>query len=126
MKKVSKISDSEWEVMKVVWDHSPITSNKVVEILKPNTNWNPSTIYTLISRLVEKKAIEIQEGSFPYILRPLITRKECSRREYLSFIKKVYDGSLNLMISNAVEDHELSDTEIEELKNILDRSKDRG
>lgn len=125
MKSIPKISDSEWEVMKVLWKESPLTSSQVVEILKPITKWSPTTIYTLINRLVNKKAIRIQEGSSPYILYPLISKEDCSRKEYSSFLKKVYNGSLNLMISNIVEEHSLSNEEIEELKNILDKSKDR-
>lgn len=125
MSKNTKISDSEWEVMKILWDESPLTSIQIVEKLKPITKWSPTTIYTLISRLVNKKAIKLEEGSSPHIIYPLISKKDCSRKEYSSFIKKVYNGSLNLMLSNIVEEHNLSNEEIEELKNILDKSKER-
>ncbi len=125
MKDMPKISDSEWEVMKVLWDKSPLTSSEIVEILKPVTKWSPTTIYTLISRLVNKKAIGIKEGSSPYICYPLVSRKDCSKKEYSSFIKKVYNGSLNLMLSNLVEEQDLSEEDIEELKKILDKSKGR-
>lgn len=55
MDKIPKISDAEWEVMKVIWKKAPITSNEIVRELKPLMNWQDSTIYTLISRLVNKK-----------------------------------------------------------------------
>lgn len=125
MERSPKISDAEWQVMKVLWDKSPITSSEIVEILKPAMKWSPTTIYTLINRLVNKKALEIEEGSSPYKCYPIISQKECIREENKSFLKKVYDGSINLMLANIVEGEKLSDKEIEELKKILDGSKDR-
>jgi len=125
MNEIPKITDAEWQIMKVLWDKAPITSSEIVEILKPITKWSPTTIYTLISRLVNKKVVRIEKGLSPYIYYPIISREECRRGESKSFLKKVYDGSLNLMLSNIVEEHELSDEEIEELKRILDKSKDR-
>lgn len=123
MKEIPKISDAEWQVMKVLWNKSPLTSSEIVEILKPATKWSSTTIYTLISRLVNKKAIEIEEGSSPYICRPIISKEECTKKECKSFLKKIYDGSLNLILSSIVDEQKLSDDEIEELKQILDKSK---
>ncbi|MBI6875306.1 BlaI/MecI/CopY family transcriptional regulator [Clostridium aciditolerans] len=124
MKKLPKISDSEWEVMKVLWDKSPLTSSEIIEKLKPVTKWSPTTIYTLINRLVKKEAIKIEEGSSPYICYPIISKEDYTKKEYKSFLSKVYNGSLNLMISNIVEEQNLSDEEIDELKKILDKSKE--
>ncbi|MDP4180170.1 MAG: BlaI/MecI/CopY family transcriptional regulator [Bacillota bacterium] len=126
MNKIPKISDSEWQVMKVLWDKAPITSSEIVEILKPITKWSSTTIYTLLSRLVNKKAVRIEAGSSPYICYPVISREECRKQERKSFLNKVYDGSLNLMLSNFIDEHKLSNEEIEELKSILDKSKGNG
>ncbi|MCX7708678.1 MAG: BlaI/MecI/CopY family transcriptional regulator [Clostridia bacterium] len=125
MKKMPKISDAEWQVMKVLWEGAPMTSSEIVEKLKPLTHWSPTTIYTLITRLVNKKAVEIDAGYSPYICKPLISQNEVRKEESKSFLKKVYDGSLNLMLTNMVDDEKLSDNEIEELKKILDNMKDR-
>lgn len=120
-----KISDAEWQVMRVLWEKAPITSSEIAEILKPVTKWSTTTVYTLITRLVNKKAVAIEEGTSPYVCRPLVSREELQREESKSFLKKVYDGSLNLMLANFIEEQGLSEGEIEELKKILDESRDR-
>lgn len=120
---VSKISDAEWQVMKVIWDKSPITQGEIVEALKPVTGWSTTTIYTMINRLIKKDVVAIEEGSSPYKCIPLIAKDVLIGEESKSFIKRVYDGSLNLLMSSIVEQNELSDGEIEELKKILDKSK---
>ena len=120
MNKIPKISDSEWEVMKVLWKKSPLTSSQIIEILKEYSSWNPKTIHTLISRLVNKDAIRVKKGEPFYLYSPNISEEECRKVETKSFIKKVYNGSINLLISNFIKDEKLSWKEIDELKQILD------
>lgn len=125
MKDIPKISEAEWQIMKILWNKEPVTSSEIIEMLKPVTEWSPTTIYTLISRLVNKKAVSIKEKSSPRLYYSLISEEEYRRQENKSFLKKVYGGSLNLMLANIVDEHDLSDEEIEELKKILDKGRDR-
>jgi len=57
MKGTPKISEAEWEVMRVLWNESPLTANKIVDELTATTRWKGTTIRTLINRLVEKSVI---------------------------------------------------------------------
>ena len=125
MNEIPKISDSEWEVMKIIWEKAPIASNEIVRELKSLMKWRDTTIYTLISRLANKNIIEINKESSPNLCRPLLSQKECIREERQSFIKKIYNGSLSLMLTNFVEEDELTDEDIKELKSILDKSQSR-
>ena len=52
MKTLPQISEAEFEVMKVVWKHAPISTNEITEKLTQTTKWSPKTIQTLIKRLV--------------------------------------------------------------------------
>jgi Predicted transcriptional regulator len=122
----NNITDAEWEVMKVIWNNPPITSNEIVKVLKTEMQWQDSTIYTLINRLVKKKMIAIEKGSSPYMCHPLVSQQDCRREERISFIKKVYNGSLNLMLAHMIEDEELTENDIDELKKILDKKDKRG
>ncbi|WP_315115010.1 BlaI/MecI/CopY family transcriptional regulator [uncultured Clostridium sp.] len=124
MSNLPKISDAEWEVMKLLWDKGNITSKEIVETLKSTTNWSSTTIYTLINRLVKKNAVGIKEGTSPYICYPLVSQEELRTEESKSFLKKVFDGSLNLMLVNFVKNEKLSNEEIEELKDILEDRKE--
>ncbi len=125
MKETRKIMDAEWQVMKVVWECSPVTAGEILESLRLVSKWSPTTIYTLINRLINKKVIAIKEGSSPYIYYPLLSKEECRKEESRSFLAKVYDGSLNLLLACIVREQNLSDREIEELKHILDESRHR-
>lgn len=117
---VPKITPSEWEVMKVLWRKSPQTSAEVVEALAPSTTWTPKTIRTLFNRLVTKGALEYTQQGRVYHYSPVVEEKDCAVAETHSFLKRVYGGALEPMLSNFLEAEVLSEEEIEKLKRIID------
>lgn len=63
MKPLPQISEAEFEVMKVIWEHAPISTNEITEKLTQTTAWSPKTIQTLIKRLVTKGAFSYEKHS---------------------------------------------------------------
>ncbi|WP_425447957.1 BlaI/MecI/CopY family transcriptional regulator [Dethiothermospora halolimnae] len=125
MKKGTQISDTEWTVMKVIWKDSPITANEVIEGLEESTDWSDRTIRTLLNRLVKKKVISYKKDGRRYLYYPIVTENECIKKENKSFLNRVYSGAVTLMFAKFLEEESLSDKEIEELKEILDKKKKR-
>lgn len=126
MKELPKISDSEWEIMKIIWQNDSITSTKIINELQEKTNWKASTIKTLINRLLNKEAISFTKKGKEYYYFSIVSEEECIKEESKSFLSKVFNGSLNSMVVNFVKSQKLTKTEIDELKSILDnyQSKD--
>lgn len=54
MKELPKISDAEWEVMKIIWNKEEVTSGEIISELQEKSEWKASTIKSLISRLLNK------------------------------------------------------------------------
>lgn len=119
MKELPKISDSEWEVMKIIWKNDTITSTEIIKELQEKTNWKAPTIKTLINRLLNKEAINFTKKGKEYYYFSIISEEECVREESESFLNKVFNGSLNSMMTNFVKSQKLTNTEINELKSIL-------
>src|SRR2546423_546087 len=61
MPALPQISDSEWDVMKVIWDSGPLTAGQIVQKLEGQKDWHPRTIKTLLGRLVKKGAVAMEE-----------------------------------------------------------------
>jgi len=121
MNLVPRISDAEWEVMKVLWARSPQTANEIIQTLEPVTEWNPRTIRTLLNRLLKKKALGFRQEGRSYLYFPRVEETACRRAESRSFLRRVYGGALTPMLSAFLEEEDLSADEIAELKRILDR-----
>lgn len=125
MKEVPQISNSELIIMKVLWENSPATANDIMNYLSKTTDWKPTTIKTLLSRLAKKKVISFEEENRTYYYYPLVKENEYVKTENKSFLKRVYGGALKVMIANFLETEELSDEDIDELKSILNEKKER-
>lgn len=123
MQKSIKISNSEWDIMEIVWANNPLSSKEIIEKVRQNRDWKPTTIKTLISRLVDKNILSYEKIGKSHYYYPLLKKEECISIKSSKFINKFYKGELKAMIASFIEAYDLSDEEINELKEILDKKK---
>ena len=123
MMNIPKISESEWQVMKVLWNKSPLTANKIVQILSKETQWKRETIRTLINRLVKKKALNFKKQGRQYLYFPLVNESEAIMEETKSFLDRIHGGSIEPMLAAFVQNEKLTPEKISRLKKILDELK---
>lgn len=121
MKKLPRISESEWLVMRVLWSKSPLAAQDVFEQLDATTKWKPKTVKTLIDRLVKKGAVQYEKDGRRYMYYPAVGRDECITTERRSFVRRVYGGISKPMLAAFLEDAELSADDISELREILEQ-----
>ncbi|EPY6470558.1 BlaI/MecI/CopY family transcriptional regulator [Clostridium sporogenes] len=124
MKDMPKISAAEWEVMKLLWKESPLTSEKIINSLTEKMDWSTQTVKTFITRLLKKEAIGFEKVGRAYNYYPLICEDECIKAENQSFLQKVYDGAVGMLFTRFLEEETLSEEEIEELEQILKDKKE--
>lgn len=114
-----KISDSELEVMKVLWraeDALPV--NVIRETLQKDRGWEPTTVKTLIGRLAAKGAIR-QEKRNVFYYSPLISEEEYNAWATDNLIRKLYNGNARDLVAALVQSEGLSRDDIEELRNLF-------
>ncbi len=116
------ISDSETEVMKLLWNKSPLSSNEIIELLK-DKEWSENTIKTFINRLLNKKAIGYEKNGRNYLYYPILTYDVFTEEKNKSFLETVYDGAVDLFLVKFLETENLTNSDIEELQNILEKKK---
>lgn len=127
MNTLPQISEAEFEVMKIVWKHTPISTNEITELLTKTTTWSPKTIQTLIKRLVTKGALSYEKQSRVFVYTPLVQESEYIGQESNSFLKRFYNGDITAMLSAYIENDRLSENDIESLRALLsERSKKGG
>ena len=118
-----KITDAEWEVMRVVWAHGSVTSREIIEILESKMQWKAPTIKTLIGRLVEKGALNTEQEGRKYIYSANIEEREAVG----SFTNDIFDRICRKNVGNVIESiikyHTLSFDDIQRLEEILEMKK---
>jgi BlaI family penicillinase repressor len=125
MSKPPRISETEWEVMRVVWSRHPRSAQEIIETLAAEDDWHPKTVKTLLNRLVNKGALGFKKEGRAYLYRPLVAEADCVTAESESFLERVFGGSLKPMFAHFAETRKLSPAEIAELKRLLKRSEDK-
>lgn len=126
MTNLPQISEAEFEVMKIVWKHSPISTNEITEMLTKTTSWRPKTIQTLIKRLVTKGALTYEKQSRVFIYTPLVKENEYIGQESNSFLERFYGGDITAMLSAYIENGRLTEAEINNLRALLSKKPQKG
>ena len=111
-----KISESELEVMRVLWeagDALPITD--IRRILQDRKGWEATTVKTLVQRLVSKGVLE-QEKRKVFYYRPLVSESEYSGWAVSGMVQRLFRGSAKALVATLVNSDGLSDEDIAELR----------
>jgi len=116
---VSRITDSEVEVMRVLWEANcelPIVD--IRKTLEKSSGWESSTIKTLLRRLCEKGVVvQIKRKVFYY--RPLVSEEEYNEYTTQNLIDRLYEGSAKNLVASLLGSKKLDDTDIQELRTLF-------
>ena len=114
-----KISDSELEVMKVLWQAGEaLRVNQIRETLRQSRGWEATTVKTLIGRLTAKGVI-CQEKRGVFYYSPLVSEEEYNSRATENLIRKLYHGQAKDLVAALVASDELTAEDIEELRALF-------
>ncbi len=118
---ISKVTDGEINILNILWTKGEIKATDIVKILKEEKGWNRNTTYTFINRLVDKQIVERKDPGF--YCKALYDRKQIGVNETKSFLNKMYNGSISMLVSNFFEKENLNSEEILEIENIISKYK---
>lgn len=104
--------------MDIVWDREPVPAKEIALAAAGAIGWNKNTTYTILKKLIEKKAIERTEPNF--ICTSLVKREEVRKAETQSLINKLYNGSKKAFFAAFLEE-DISEDELEVLKKLIEK-----
>ena len=121
--KKQHITDAEWEVMRVVWANSEVTSKFVAEVLCEKMNWKQATIKALLNRLLEKNILKKREIGNKYIYSTDFTEKEVANSYILGTFDKICKTKVGEMIGKVIENSELSFDDLDLILKAVEKKK---
>jgi len=119
VKQEIRVTNSEWNLINCLWEESPKTLMQLVPILKERVGWSKSTCATMVRRMSEKGVIGYEEKGKTKYFYPRVEKEDVVVQETRDFLKKIYDGSVGMMMSALVRQNDLSKEDIKELQAIL-------
>ena len=117
-----RLTASEWNILNCLWEHSPQTVMQLVGGLEKTVGWARSTTITTLHRMEAKGLVRCERAGRGTAYVPLVERDRAALAETRSFLHRVYQGSVGMMMSAMARQEGLSRAQIAQLRAILDQA----
>ena len=119
----AELTESEWAIIKAVWETEPCTAPDIREKLHRQTAWTYSTVRTLMDRMVVKGLLAAQKARNLTVYRSAVTRAQAQRGELFYALKHAFNGALTPMVQCLLDTGNLSTDELTELESLIKAKK---
>ena len=117
------LTEAEWDIIEVVWEHEPCAAPTVQEELVARKKWTYSTVKTLMDRMVAKGLLTTERIRNLILYRTAIRRQDAQRGELLRTVKRAFGGAFTPMMQFMLESDTLSPKELDELQDIIQKKR---
>jgi BlaI family penicillinase repressor len=118
-----ELTESEWTIIKAVWNHEPCAAPAIQEKLHKQTAWTYSTVRTLMDRMVTKGLLSAEKVRNLTLYRSIVTREQAQRGELFYALKHAFNGALTPMVQCLLDTRNLSADELENLESMIKAKK---
>jgi predicted transcriptional regulator len=119
-RKSSGPTDSELEILQILWENGPSTVRQVYEQISAGRETGYTTVLKLMQIMAEKGLVLRDESQRSHVYRARYER-ECTQRQLLSdLIARAFGGSTDSLVMQALRAQQVSPDEIQQIRNLLD------
>lgn len=118
-RKTARISDSELQLLQLLWDDAPLGASEMAERLPASLGWSLTTVKTLLSRLVAKGALEAEPDGRRYLYRPLIDHETIAGRQAGGLVDRLFGGRVSPLVAQLAEQREIDPEDLAELEALV-------
>lgn len=111
-----RMGPAETQFAEIIWANEPIASGVLAKKAEEVLHWKKTTSFTVLKRLCERGIFQNQEGT----VTSLISREEFFARHSEQYVQETFGGSLPAFIAAFGSRKKLSDSEIEEMKRLIE------
>ena len=104
----------------IVWANQPLSTKELVAICETELNWKRTTTYTVLKKLCERGIFKTENS----IVTALLSKDEFQAIQSEKFVGETFDGSLPAFIAAFTSRKKLSDSEIDEIKRMIEAYKE--
>ena len=115
-----KPTESEMEILQILWDKKSCTVREVHEILEKNKDAGYTTTLKLMQIMHEKGLVERDTSAKTHNYKASVSQQKTEQHLLRKMIDNVFNGSASRMVMQALGSHEASPDEIESIKKYLD------
>ena len=118
-----KPTESELEILKILWDKQNATVREVHEELSKNKDSGYTTTLKLLQIMFEKGLVTRDDSNKTHIYQPAVTRQKTQKLFLDKMINTLFAGSSTQLVLQALGNQKASKDELEEIQKYLDNLK---
>lgn len=116
------ISDTELDVLKVLWERPSGTVREILtDLREQGKQWAYTTVQTLLHRLEEKEYVVCDRGDVTHVFRARVSRDQLLQRRLSDLSAQLCEGTASPLVLALVEGVRFTPQEIEQLRQLLDQ-----
>ena len=116
---IPKIPESEYRFCLIMWEQEPVAATDMVKLCQEQLGWKRTTTYTVIKRLGERGVLKLENG----IVTSLVSKEEAEASEIEDLVEKKFGGSLPAFVAAFTKHQAISDSDLDEMQRMIDRSR---
>jgi predicted transcriptional regulator len=114
-----KLTDREAQLMDVLWRNGPSTVSEARAALTDELAY--TTVLTVLRTLEGKGYVKHTSEGRSHRYFASVTQGKAQRSASRALVRKLFDGSTELLLTHLVTDAKLSDGEVRRIKDLLDQ-----
>ena len=115
--------EAEKKLMEIIWQEAPIESGKLVKLANDNINWNKSTTYTVLRKLIAKGFVRNEDS----VVSVLIPKEKVLISESNQIVEESFSGSLPKFVAAFFGNKKtLSDEDADALMKLIKENMEGG
>ncbi|WEK20272.1 MAG: BlaI/MecI/CopY family transcriptional regulator [Candidatus Pedobacter colombiensis] len=115
-----KPTESELEILQILWEKGNCTVRDVHEILEKNKDAGYTTTLKLMQIMLEKGLVARDATSKTHVYRALLNQEKTQQHLVDKMIDNIFNGSAARLVMQALGNHTASKEEIDSIKKYLD------
>src|SRR4051794_38314219 len=121
MTKQRRPTEGELGILKVLWDHGPLTVRDIQRILNEHRPTGYTTVLKLLQIMTEKELVARDEEVRPQIYRARYSQEQTQRQLLKDLMQRAFGGSMKALVLQALATKKSSPEELEAIEKLLDR-----
>ena len=122
----SQPTEVELQILRILWDKSPVTARRIHNRLAELRDTNYSTTVKMLSVMLDKGLVRRDDRVRPQVFRPAASQKRTQRGMLRDLVNKVYDGSVGSLVLQALASQKASPEDLAEIRRMLDDLGEQG
>ena len=121
--KVIKPTESELEILQVLWLRGLATVREVHEGLIKGKDIGYTTTLKLMQIMHEKGLVKRDESMRTHVYQPAVNKEKTQKHLLGKMIDSLFGGSSTQLVLQALGEHKASDEELKQIQALLDKMK---